>query len=322
MIERMINRSATQPDARSASPASVPGASDLDAGPVARIGIGIATRGRAGVLRSVVSHLRQQTLQPRSIVVAGTSPDDVRGLDGFAEVTVLLAQPGLARQRNAILQHLPEDIDIVAFFDDDFVADRDWLAAVETAFRAHPDLGCVTGHVVADGIKGMGLGFEEACTALAAGAKEAQPATVEEYSPYGCNMAFRRRAIEGLRFDERLVLYGWLEDRDFGGALARRGWRRIKLGSARGVHMGVKSGRVAGCKLGYSQVMNPVYLHRKGTMRLSAVADHVTRNVTMNLMRSFAPEPYIDRRGRLRGNMLAAVDLLRGRLTPERAERL
>ena len=33
--------------------------------------------------------------------------------------------------------------------------------------------------------------------------------------PYGCNMAFRAQSIEHLTFDERLVLYGWLEDRDF-----------------------------------------------------------------------------------------------------------
>jgi hypothetical protein len=30
------------------------------------------------------------------------------------------------------------------------------------------------------------------------------------------------------------------------------------------------------------------------------------------------PEPYVDRRGRLRGNMLALGDLLRHRMAPER----
>lgn len=309
--------------ASAARPASALAGTDaVAAGGVARVAVGIATRGRPGVLRAVLGQLRQQTLKPAAILVAGTSREDVRGIEDIEEVQVIIAQPGLARQRNAILRHLPDHIEILAFFDDDFVADPFWLAAVERAFRADPQVGCITGHVVADGIKGPGLGFEEACAALQADFAEPPPAPVEDYSPYGCNMAFRRLALGELRFDERLVLYGWLEDRDFGGALARGGWRRIKLGTARGVHMGVKSGRVAGCRLGYSQVMNPVYLNRKGTMRLAAVADHVARNVTANLLRSFAPEPFIDRRGRLRGNMLAALDLLRGRLTPERAERL
>jgi hypothetical protein len=40
----------------------------------------------------------------------------------------------------------------------------------------------------------------------------------------------------------------------------------------------------------------------------------VFRNVT----RAVAPEPYIDRRGRLRGNLLALRDVLRGDLRPER----
>jgi hypothetical protein len=33
---------------------------------------------------------------------------------------------------------------------------------------------------------------------------------------------------------------------------------------------------------------------------------------------SVRPEPFVDRRGRLRGNLLAVLDLVRGRTTPER----
>jgi hypothetical protein len=42
----------------------------------------------------------------------------------------------------------------------------------------------------------------------------------------------------------------------------------------------------------------------------------------MNLARSPFPEPWADRRGRFRGNMLALGDLLRGRLGPGRIEEL
>ena len=142
---------------------------------------------------------------------------------------------------------------------------------------------------------------------------------IEPYSPYGCNMAFRLSAIGSLRFDERLVLYGWLEDRDFGAALAKRGGRLVKCAAARGVHMGVKAGRVSGDRLGYSQIVNPIYMLRKGTMTIGQVADHLFRNITSNVARAVRPEPFIDRRGRLRGNLRGLADVLRGRIEPERA---
>jgi hypothetical protein len=85
------------------------------------------------------------------------------------------------------------------------------------------------------------------------------------------------------------------------------------------VHMGVKSGRVAGDRLGYSQVVNPIYMLRKGTMTPKQVAGQIFRNIASNLAGAARPEPFIDRRGRLRGNLQGFADVLRGRLEPERA---
>jgi hypothetical protein len=135
-------------------------------------------------------------------------------------------------------------------------------------------------------------------------------------------MAFRRSAIQNVFFDERLVLYGWLEDRDFGGAIRKRGGTSIRLGCAGGVHLGVKKGRVQGRKLGYSQVVNPIYLHKKGTMTLSSVVDHVGRNLSSNFVRSLAPEPYVDRLGRLSGNLIGIKEIVLGMAKPERAAQL
>jgi hypothetical protein len=134
-------------------------------------------------------------------------------------------------------------------------------------------------------------------------------------------MAFRACAIGEQRFDERLVLYGWLEDRDFGARVARDG-RLIKLGAALGAHMGVKRGRVSGRRLGYSQIVNPAYMRAKGTMSARDAARQALRNVVANLTKSLTPEPYIDRRGRVLGNARGLFDLARGVCEPERAERL
>ncbi len=287
-----------------------------------KVAVGVATRGRPGIVRLVVDHLQHQTLRPASIIVSCASREDAGGLDERPGFSVVVGPPGLARQRNAVLDAVADDVDLVVFFDDDFVPHRDWLAAVARTFAEQPDVACITGDVIADGIMGPGIGFPEACAAMAAFEPPAVASLVEGYSPYGCNMALRRAAIGTLRFDERLVLYGWLEDRDFGGALARKGLRLLKIGAAAGIHMGIKKGRVAGLKLGYSQVVNPIYLHRKGTMTRSIAADHVMRNVAANLRGFFRPEPYVDRRGRLHGNVLGVLDLLRGRIAPERAQDL
>ena len=43
----------------------------------------------------------------------------------------------------------------------------------------------------------------------------------------------------------------------------------------------------------------------------------MARNIAANLVRSLWPESYVDRRGRLRGNLLAMLHVLPGRIEPE-----
>jgi hypothetical protein len=84
----------------------------------------------------------------------------------------------------------------------------------------------------------------------------------------------------------------------------------------------VKGGRVAGDRLGYSQIVNPLYMLRKGTMTVGQVVRHIFGNVASNVARAPLPEPFIDRWGRLRGNLRGAFDVMRGRLEPERAAQI
>lgn len=282
-----------------------------------RLAVGIATIGRPSLLRAVLQELAAQTRPPDRIVLCAPRADDIGDIaeDG---VDVVIGPRGLTRQRNAILGRL-DDFDLVQFFDDDFVPETTYLAEIERAFAAEPDVVMITGEVVADGIIGPGFDVAEARRRLAsapvAGSDRVEP--VE--NGYGCNMAIRlasARAAE-CRFDERLPLYGWLEDVDFSRQLARRG-RIVKLGAARGVHLGIKQGRQSGIRLGYSQIANAVYLSRKGTCPWPRSLRQMGRNVAMNLARSFRPEPYIDRAGRLKGNLKAFRDLVAGRLDPQR----
>ncbi|WP_028748169.1 glycosyltransferase [Rhizobium mesoamericanum] len=283
-----------------------------------RVSVIFATRGRPHIVAASVRHfLSTQRLKPEAVLVSCVDISDAGDLQNHPDVTIVTGPPGLAAQRNTALNHVEPGTEIVAFFDDDFIADKNWLASALQAFRDENDVVSFTGHVLADGIKGPGISFQEAVDLVDAG--QAEATWSEPFSPYGCNMAFRFSAIGGLRFDERLVLYGWLEDRDFAAALSRRGGRSVKSALAFGVHMGVKSGRVSGDRLGYSQVINPLYMLAKGTMSLPDVVGQIFRNAASNFGRAVWPEPFIDRRGRVRGNLLAAFDALRGRLEPERA---
>ena len=289
--------------------------------PHTAIAVVIATMGRPDIVAGTIKRiLGRQTLQPALILVSCTKLEDAGDLAEFPEVTILIGPAGLAAQRNTALSHLPESIEIIVFFDDDFVPAANWLNLAARVFNTDRGIIGFTGEVISDGIKGPGLSFEEADRIIYdAESVECVP-QILPFSPYGCNMAFRRSAIGELRFDERLVLYGWLEDRDFGARLKWKGGELIKCTQAQGVHLGIKSGRISGNRLGYSQVVNPIYMYRKGTMTLVQVIDHLFRNISSNILGSISPEYYIDRRGRLRGNLIGAIDVLLGRFEPERAK--
>jgi GT2 family glycosyltransferase len=284
-----------------------------------KIAVGIPTVGRAAILCETLIEFGRQTRRPEQIIICGAKPSDLTGASEAAPGVVLLtSKPGLPRQRNAIID-ATGDADVLVFFDDDFLPHPHYLAEIERQFTENPQIVVATGKVLADGINGPGLSPAEGREILAL-----NKATVQSIEPvftgYGCNFAVRLAPMHahGLRFDERLPLYGWQEDVDFCRCLAAYG-QVCLLGAAQGVHLGVKLSRSPGLKLGYSQVANPLYLSgkRRGYPMRRAIK-HIACNLAMNVLRATWPETYVDRRGRLRGNLLALRDLLLGRLVPER----
>jgi glycosyltransferase involved in cell wall biosynthesis len=304
LLERPLSRRQTY----RAYPAAVPATTVV-----------VATRGRPDIVAKTVRYLLStQTLKPETVIVSCVEVADAGSLTQEAGVTVITGPAGLAAQRNSALTNLPASSEVVAFFDDDFIAEKDWLAVAATTFRDESLLVGFTGRVIADGINGPGIAFDVGVRLVEA--KEASSwSWIEPYSPYGCNMAFRVSAIGDTRFDERLVLYGWLEDRDFAASLAKKGGRFAKCADAIGVHMGTKMGRVSGKRLGYSQIANPLYMLPKGTISVATAVNHVGANTASNFVKAFKQEPFVDRRGRALGNLIAIFDLLCGRLRPENA---
>ncbi|MCX8279971.1 glycosyltransferase family 2 protein [Phyllobacterium sp. 0TCS1.6C] len=288
-----------------------------------RMAVGIPSTGRSDILAATVPLIEKQTRLPEKIVICTLRPSDVPdGLHHLAiPVSTKLSSSGLAKQRNDIIKEL-YDFDILVFLDDDFLMAPNYLAEVERLFLEHEDVMVATGNVLLDGIGSRGIGVAEGSGLLKKllDDPETRPETMTNvYNGYGCNMTVR---LDGLRrndiwFDENLPLYCWLEDVDLSRLLAQHG-RVVKSNTLRGIHLGVKTGRTSGIKLGYSQIANPYYLARKGTMLKSKALAIAAKNVVANLVKSLAPEAWVDRKGRLRGNLLALRDLLAGRISPSR----
>lgn len=281
--------------------------------------IGIATKGRPGVLRETLAQVELQTLRPSRVLVCYTAPQDITGLVDGSDTDFIMSVPGLPVQRNAMLDTLGT-CNAILFLDDDFLMAPRYVETTLRAMQSDPTIVVTTGDLIADGSKGPGLSPAEARAMIDAD-EHMSPRDEAIAAPhgYGCNMAIRPDVAQayGIRFDERLPLYAWSEDVDFTHRLGRYG-RMVKLRGARGVHLGVKQGRTSGHRLGYSQVANPIYLFQKGSYTLGRAARSVGRNVAANLVHSVRPEPWNDRRGRLLGNARAVADILRGRLKPER----
>jgi glycosyltransferase involved in cell wall biosynthesis len=292
-----------------------------------RLVVIIPTIGRKALLPDVLKLFEKQERLPDEIIVS--APDESHAPDFQSDrfqVSYVFGRKGLCAQRNQALDAAIPHSDLITFFDDDFLPAKNYLARLENAFRENPDWVVIRGEAVFDGATGPGYTFEEGMRLLReweqSDRASSPPLRVDNHiGAYGCNMSIRSAAIGELRFDERLPLYGWQEDIDFTSQLRARG-RVVGLNTLCGVHLATKSGRMSGVRFGYSQVANAVYLVRKGTVPAHFAYKLMARNVAANIVRSVRPEPYIDRFGRLRGNLLAAYHILKGRVDPEHILRL
>lgn len=283
-----------------------------------RIAVGIASAGRPSILLETVEYLAGLPDQPQRLIVCVPGTDDAAGLADRLGVEVIVGSRGLTSQRNSIIRAAAADTDVLIFLDDDFIPAATFLSRMAAVFAAKPEVAIATGEVLADGVLDGGLDMSKALQVIQT-AGEASERVTDVYNAYGCNMAVRLAPVleHALAFDEQLPLYGWLEDVDFSRSIAHYG-RSVRVEGAFGVHLGVRSGRQPGRRLGYSQIANPVYLIRKGTMSKTRAIAQIGRNILANASGTLFNDHLVDRRGRLYGNLLALTDLLAGRAAPSR----
>jgi GT2 family glycosyltransferase len=286
-----------------------------------KLGLVIASHGRPDILQKVLGKLMSQRRFPDNIVISAVDAADIPDIDPtLANVQTIFGSAGLTCQRNRGISSLIAATDLIIFIDDDFIVGDDYFFNMENIFAQDDSIVGLSGNVIADGANSSGYTFEEGLRLAEQYEKKRGKAAhwwiCEMRSAYGCNMAFRTAGIGSLRFDEHLPLYGWQEDSDFCGALRGSG-RIVWTNRIWGVHLGTKHGKGSELGLGYSQIINPAYIVRKGNMSFGDAFRLMARNLLANLVGTFRPESYVDRRGRLMGNLIGMFHLMTGRLNPE-----
>lgn len=284
--------------------------------PIMRIAVVVASVNRPEEIRELLFSLKRQSLQPSAIVLSVASNTDLPD-DLPPDVEVVLGTPGLTKQRNRGLEKIAGRCDAMVFFDDDFIPTKNALDGIEKLFETCPDVVGCTGLVLRDGVRDGGISYKSALDVIRQFKSEpVLPIKNENFLfAYGCNMAFRMSAVGSLRFDENLPLYGWQEDMDFAARISIYG-KVIRTTAFAGVHRGVNKGRSPGKTFGFAQIVNPAYLVRKGTMCPKKALTLIVKNLLANHVKFFWPEPFIDRRGRVVGNWLGLLHLLRGKTDP------
>lgn len=272
---------------------------------------------RPKALAATLSSLSAQSRAADVIVVSVVGSSDLP--ETMVEsIQLVYSERGASKQRNRGLKVLPEDTDIVAFLDDDIILHRDYVQGIESIFSAKPDAALIMGHLIANGNVSIKKALELVNPPAGSTHYAITPSSFGDV--YGCNMCVRFDVACKEPFDERLPLYSYMEDVDFGTRVRRHGHVGYYHGSL-AVHLRVNEGRVSYRALGFSEIMNPAYLAAKGTIPVwHALCGFVLRKPLANIVRSLTRGPRkAERRERLIGNCIALRYLLSGKIDPDRA---
>jgi GT2 family glycosyltransferase len=279
----------------------------------------ICTFNRSAILHDTIFSLMKQTVLPASIIVSlcdeNSTLAETRALP---LVRCVYGPRGSSAQRNTAIPYATTPF--VLFLDDDVELAPDYIEQMESAFTYDPAVVAASGKIVADGAhSGKGIDRDEALAALCRDRGSRACTGIKLLEFYGCNMFVRGAIVQKEKFDERLPLYGWLEDRDFLWRVSKHG-KLIRNHAARIAHLATRTGRTSDLRYGYTKIANPYYMWQKSVIAHfpDLFVNYWMKTTLANAARALGPrranDP--DYRERLRGNFLAYRDLLLSRLDP------
>lgn len=250
-----------------------------------RISVVIPTKDRFQEICLCIDSISNQSILPNEIIIIDSGENS--RLDFILNkkiptivpfVKLLHMKASLTGARNIGVQHSTGDI--VFFFDDDVVLDRDYIKQVMTVFMNNPEekIGGVMGNIV---------NLKRDVTSLSAIVKRllfwdhfgdgrflpsglptyvhGQEKVVTTEFLSGCMSAYSRKVLNEFVFDEslgRIGGYSYLEDADMSYRVSRR-YALVYTPFAKLEHHPSPKGRIDRCSLTKALVFNHLYLFEK-----------------------------------------------------------
>ena len=196
----------------------------------------IITRNRAQMLQDCLEHLKRQTVAPDEVIVvdSSTGEDTQVVLDGYLEVVRLRIPDGrnnMPQARNLGIAHARGEV--VAFLDDDSMAQPDWLHCLLEPY-ADPSVGGVGGRVVDKLEQSRVTPDDPRIGVIQRDGKITTNFILDPGGPVevdhmrGCNMSFRHAALERIGgFDRRYIGGNTCEELDVCLRIKRAGWKLV-----------------------------------------------------------------------------------------------
>jgi GT2 family glycosyltransferase len=293
------------------------------------ISVVIASRGRPDFVRETIKSLQCQTLKPKEIIVVVPSIEDLPTKQWGDDVQYIVGPLGLTSQRNKGIATIPITVPYVGLFDDDFELKEDYLEQAVAFMNANVSIMGISGRLLAGG----GISREEAKKLIASYQPPENPSGMffsqgKHHILFGCNMVIRRAVLNYETFDENLPLYSYGEDYDLSIRLERYGLVGRFHGCI-GVHLETPGGRVREVLRGYSFVANNWYFLKKGVMHLPLFMAWtrfwlicVGKSLCQCLSKLLKGDRSLDWAERLKGHLLALLDIFMGRCHPRRIEEI
>lgn len=291
-----------------------------------RIAYVVPTKDRPDDLGVLLRSLRAQTVLPDQIVIVDGSDDPVRNvIDGFADLPIRYLReypPSLARQRNAGMAALADDITVAGYLDDDLELQAD---ATEKMLRfwedAGPDVGGAGFSIINQSSvrpalidRFFMLNATQPGRLLRSGYASSIPFvehTIETEWIYGGATIWRREVVRDLQYDEWYIGHGYLEDIDYSSRVHDR-YRLFIVGDARTHHWSRPVRPEQLYVVGQQEILNRVYFARKRHVSKVLLGWAMTGRVALNLVAALKARDRHHWR-RLRGNAEGAWAVVRRR---------
>ena len=289
----------------------------------------VPTKDRPDDMRTMLTSLRAQSRLPdQLIVVDGSAPDIRHVVAEFPDLNidyVRVFPPSLAKQRNAGMRRLREDITLAGYLDDDVVLEADAIEKMLAYWEnAAGDLGGAVFNITNTaqpqwmGLKNLfwlddpvpGKVLPSGCTSILGN----QQTDIETDWLCGGATVWKREVVDRYPYDEWFQGTGYLEDVDF--SFNVRGQYRLALvAGARLAHYSPPVRPDRHFLLGRWQITNRMYLVRKFRSRgLSAFKAWVASMALLGLHLAQGILRFdVHSLNRARGNVAGMIDEMLGR---------